>query len=173
MKDLKIHNKEKGNLISIKPIANIHSDRQYLASIIISLLNLTKGCLYIEASRPNYNVNDIIEDLKRIFINNDSFKSNFFEVSFFCHEINDALLSILSEIWFAYEHTAYCFFVDDKIEFNVKRKAWYEITSRIDSFVMFRGIEEDVLWIGKSNGLEFNIESHGDGIFINKAFLRW
>lgn len=158
MKDIKIHNKEKGNLISIKPLEDIYADRRYLIFVIVNLFNLTKECLYVEASRPNYDVSNIIKKLKGILINNDSFKSSFFELSFFCNEVDDALLDILSEIWFAYEHPAYCFFVEDKIGFDVKRQAWSHITSQIDSFVMFKGAEEDVLWIGKSDDLEFRLE---------------
>ena len=34
-------------------------------------------------------------------------------------------------------------------------KPWYEIANMVESYIVFKGIEEDVVWIGKSDNLEF------------------
>ena len=159
MKNIKIHYNENGNLISIKPLEDIYADRQYLISVIDNLFKRTKGCLYIEASRPNFEVNHIIEKLKTILKHNDSFESNDFRLSFQCNEITNELFYILAKIWFAYEHGSISFFPIEKINFEINQLAWYDITTYTDSIVMFKGVEEDVIWIGKSDKYEFNLEN--------------
>lgn len=163
MKNLKIHNDKDGNLISIKSIEDCYADRRYLASIIDKLFSLTGGCLYIEVSRPNYDVSLIMEKLKNAFPDNIDLATyvNFLEVSF-CYngnKLSNDMRDILSDIWFSYEHRAFCFFVNSEVEFDLNRKPWYKITSGSDSFIMFKGVEEDVLWIGKSDSLAFELDT--------------
>jgi hypothetical protein len=158
MKELKIHNNEKGNLLSIKAVENIYSDKNYFIFIISSLFALTKGCFYVEASRPNYDTNDLVIQLKGILNSNCNFRYTDFEISFWNTKVEEKLLEFLPVIWFAYEHISFCFFTENKIEIDIKRKSWYEITKGSKSYVLFKGVEDDVIWIGKSNELEFDLE---------------
>lgn len=125
-------------------------------SIIKGLSGLINGRLYVGVSRPNYDVAVLIEQLKAVNVGNDSFKYTDFELLFYTNNIDDHLVEILLLLWFAYEHTAFCFFVKEEIEFDIKRKSWYEITTSFKSYVLFRGDEEDVVWIGKSDELKFH-----------------
>ncbi len=160
MKDLKIHNNEKGDLLSIKSIENTYYDRNYFISIVTTLFSLTKGCFYVEVSRHNYDYNaiNLILQLKAILNSNCNFEHTNFGTSFCTNELNESLLETLPVIWFAYEHIAFCFFTENKIEFNVKRKPWYEITKMSKSYVLFKGIEDDVIWIGKNNEMKFDLK---------------
>jgi len=145
------------NLCSIKPVNDTHSDRNYMQSIINTLFNLTKGKFYVEVSRPNYHTAHLKENLKQMMANNKSFNCNNFEISFFSDGISEELIEILPQLWFAYEHTAFCFFVENEIQIDIKRKPWSEITTNTKSYILYKGIEEDVLWIGKSNELKFDL----------------
>ncbi len=56
------------------------------------------------------------------------------------------------EIWLEYEHPSLIAHNENKL---IMRKdfyadSWSETTSLIKSIVLFKGVEEDVLWIGKS-----------------------
>lgn len=157
MKELKIHSNENGNLLSIKHFDKNYSDRNYFISIIESLINLTNGVFYTEASRPNYDITDLLRQLKGILSDNCNFRNTDFEILFWCWEMGEKVLGILPTIWDAYEHVSLCFFIENTIEIDIKRKPWYEITTRSKSFVLFKGVEEGVIWIGKSNELKFSL----------------
>lgn len=157
MKELKIHSNEKGNLLSIKPVDNTYSNRSYFIFIITTLFALTKGCFYVEASRPNYNTNDLLIQLKEVLSSNCNFRYTDFEISFWDTKAGEKSLAFLPSIWFAYEHISVSFFVENNIEIDIKRKSWDEITESSKSYVLFKGVEEDVIWIGKSNDLEFDL----------------
>ncbi|MEZ0006277.1 hypothetical protein ABH942_001640 [Flavobacterium sp. 28YEA47A] len=165
MRELIIYSKHDNNLCSIKSVDNTHSGEYYLRAIINTLLNLTGGKFYVEVSRPNYGTTHLKENLKQIMVDNNSFKSSSFEVSFFSDGISEELMEILPQLWFAYEHTAFCFFMENEIEVDVKRRPWHEITTNTKSYVLFKWVEEDVLWIGKSNELEFDLVRKINNIF--------
>jgi len=160
MKEINIHERYGKNLCSIRPFENIYQDHVYLASKILYLFSLTGGVLHVQVSRPTYEYepNEMGRKIKIILKNNMNFdyKSDFFEFSFHCSDFNDELLNMLSKVWFAYEHVTYIFFADRKGGLDVKRMPWYVITSNAKSFVMFKGAEEDVVWIGKSKELTFD-----------------
>lgn len=157
MRELIIYNKYDNNLCSIKSVDDTHSGTYYMRTIINILLNLTRGKFYVEVSRPNYDTTHLKENLKQIMVDNKSFNCTNFEISFLSDGISENLRDFLPQLWFAYEHTAFCFFVENEIAADVKRKSWSEITTNTKSYVLFKGIEEDVLWIGKSNELEFDL----------------
>ena len=157
MKELIIHENCQNNLCSIKSIENNYSDRNYMESIIYSLLNMTHDRFYVEASRPNYEITSLEESLKHIMLDNKTFKFTNFGISFSDNRVSKELIEILPLIWFGYEHIAICFFIRNEIQFDIKRKPWYEITENQQSYVLFKGIEEDVIWIGKSKELTFDV----------------
>lgn len=152
MKDIR----KKGNLLSIKSIEDIYADKQYLKMLMYKLFSLTQGLIYIEASRPTYeyDIYDLVDNLTPILSNNN-FNFDSFGLSFKVNEISTNLVDLSPIIWFAYEHVTFCFFKESSTEFNLKRKSWNYITSNAISYVMFRGAEDDVIWIGKSDELEF------------------
>ena len=153
------------NLCTIKPVNDTHSDRYYMQAIIKTLLSLTRGKFYVEVSRENYATTYLKENLKQIMVDNNSFKFSSFEVSFFSDGISEELIEILPQLWFAYEHTAFCFFEENEIGINIKRKPWSEITTNTKSYVLFKGMQEDVIWIGKSNELTFDLVQKVTNIF--------
>jgi len=160
MRELKIHSNEAENLLSIKPVGNTYSDRNYLIFVITTLFTLTKGSFYVEASRPNYDTTDLVKQLKEILNGNRSLRYTNFEILYWDTKVDKKVLETLTTIWDAYEHVSFCFFTENKTEIDVKRKPWYEITTSSKSYVLFKGAEEDVVWIGKSNELKFDIGSH-------------
>lgn len=159
MKELKIHSKEKNNLLSIKPIDDNYLDKNYLISIIRSLFTLTKGCFYVEVSRPNFDTSYLALELQSILDRDSGFRYTAFEILFYSKHINEELLKVLSVLWFSYEHVSFCFLKKSESEIDLKRKSWYEITEKFESYVLFKGVEEDVIWIGKNKKLKFDLET--------------
>jgi uncharacterized protein YlxP (DUF503 family) len=66
-----------------------------MRAIIKTLLSLTRGKFYVEVSRENYDTTYLKENLKQIMVDNNSFKSSSFEVSFFSDGISEELIEIL------------------------------------------------------------------------------
>lgn len=159
MKEVNIHDRWDSNLCSIKSVEDIHSDRMYIISLVESFYNMTGRLLYVDVSRPNYDVNDIIEHINRIQSNIcDLFIGpNYFELSFAIDKdkIVNEVFYVISELWFAFEHPCFCFFLEEKNLLFNKRSTWYDTTEKTLSFVMFKDAEEDVVWVGKSRDLEW------------------
>lgn len=154
MKEFKSHNSN--NLISIKSIENNLFDRKYFIELNRKLLFMTSGLVYIQASRPNYifNIDEFRND--DLIIGNQISNCNFNEeICFFIRKDSNNLLNFLTKIWFSFEHISFCYTDQDFINFDLKRKSWSEIVKNIESFVVFKGIEDDVVWIGKSEKLSF------------------
>jgi len=155
MKDIRIQN----DLFSVKSINDNYVDRTYFVFLIEKLLEST-GLLYVEANKDNYNITRTLESLKKQIHIIDNLqvgkRMNDISFSFYKEKLEIDMLHNIIDIWFAYEHCAFCFFKDKSTPLPEKRKAWYDITKKTKSYVMFKGIEEDVVWIGKSHELEFN-----------------
>ncbi|AQX02277.1 hypothetical protein [Elizabethkingia anophelis] len=163
MKDTHVYNdqKYKENLLSIKSPYKHLKQVEFLLEDIFSILHIQlPGCLIIECSRPTfeYDLNDLNTKIKNLIDNKEEY---FFCDSFETRYINNNFknietLNILPELWFAFEHINICFTNDKVININdYYRKHWYEIANMVESYIVFKGVEEDVVWIGKSDNLEF------------------
>jgi hypothetical protein len=160
MKEIFVYQQYAGNLRPIKSVSNTLSDRNYLIALIEYLFSATGGYLYVEMSRPNWNTDRIKNRLQEISFISDGLQMSDedFELSFSCKEkpLDASFLYLLPEIWFTFEHGVFCFFVDAESPMPTRRSSWNKITEFASAFVMFRGPEEDVVWIGKSEDLAFN-----------------
>ncbi|HFI4796666.1 TPA: hypothetical protein ACGQK4_002391 [Elizabethkingia anophelis] len=163
MKDTHVYNdkKYKGNLLSIKSPYKHLTQLEFLLEDIFSILHKQQpGCLFIECSRPtyDYDLNDLNNEIKNSIRDKDIyFSSNTSEIRYSDNDFkNNEILDILPKLWFAYEHL--CFRFTNVKNNNINdyyRKPWYEIANMVESYIVFKGIEEDVVWIGKSDNLEF------------------
>jgi hypothetical protein len=163
MKEIKQHTAD-GDLISIASLTNCYGDQRYLALLISSLLTLTSGQVHVWLSRPDYDydIEKFVNLLKEAFPKIDLLiKPEYFEVSFVttAKEIDEQVLAILSKLWFAFQHASFVFSASVNSPFDVKRRAWYEIVAEVRGFVVFKGAEDDVLWIGKSSDIQFDLNS--------------
>lgn len=147
------------NLCSLKSVPETYEGKTYLAFLIATIHLKTGGPLYAELHRRNYDVRPLLEQL-------DKFSDHIFDLtkdnetaifSIKAGHMSDALLYLLSELWFAFEHSSFCFFESGiPAPKSIYRKGWSDITSQSTSYVMFRGAELDVVWIGKSDELAFD-----------------
>ena len=153
MNDIRIH---KESLISIKSIDSDLDGQIHLSNIIQNLFSIT-GYLYVEASRPNCPMTDIIDLVKGLKTNSIDWYLDDFCLMFSLTDSDHIISRTLSKTWFAYEHCIICFFTQKPLRLK-KRIPWHEITAGNKSFVMFRGPEEDVVWIGKSYDFDFDFE---------------
>jgi len=67
------------------------------------------------------------------------------------------VINLLPLIWFHYQHVAFSFFRSSGNKFITKVMSWKDITQKETSYVMFKGAEDDVVWIGKSKELKFDL----------------
>ena len=156
------------NLYSIYPVSNLYSDKQFLLSVIANLHALASEQIFLYANRPTYEIDPKgINDL--ISMNSDRFdnltiENDAFEISFSSNKekCTEELFEVLIDLWFAYEQPSIHFFKTNQDKFPIKRDAWYEITERSSSYIMFKGPEENVVWIGKSETLKLDTSSFSE-----------
>ncbi|MBB2950106.1 hypothetical protein [Sphingobacterium sp. JUb56] len=156
MKEHKIHSNEGGNLLSIKSFENTYSDRNCLINAILNLSE-KMGYFYINASRPDYTDSELLSKLNLVLNDKKNFIYNNFEISFEGTNLNEEVINLLPLIWFHYQHVAFSFFRSSGKKFITKGMSWKDITQKETSYVMFKGAEEDVVWIGKSKELKFDL----------------
>jgi hypothetical protein len=166
MKEINIYINKHNNLCSIKSIENQYSDIlyfQYLFQRILKVSNLVT----VQVRRPYNKVDDVVNK-----VNNIAEKINYLKIehknialSFSYNVItdNEDFIEVCSSIWFGYEQPAFCFFsesiTNDDINYILDNQmlAWYDITKLFSCFMVFRGIEEDVAWIGKHRNLTYDM----------------
>lgn len=106
----------------------------------------------------NSNHIELIEDMCETLI----FNEGFYKV---CFKVKHAFLSInrmqISKLWDYYEYPA-LIFINDKINVNkfiqiVKGDFYYNnvVSSLSNSVIFYKSFEENVLWIAKSNDVDF------------------
>lgn len=167
MMDVKIHKNSNNQLLSIKGVGYNYQSKQYILKLL-NKLTQSAGNVIIQVRRNNYkdsSINKIILDFDSLGISNLKVDKNLFEISFSfnSNKLNDELLQALVDFWFCFEQPSYYFLtnleeliLNQEILLNINL-SWKEAVKVSNSYVMFKGIEEDVIWIGKSNKLEFDI----------------
>jgi hypothetical protein len=162
LKDIKQHNE---NLCSIAGIENTFSGRNIIREFLNKLLPETV-LIIAQAQRPYYEPEFLEKSILRISseFENSEIDEDWFSLSFkyYAKENNDSFIQIFSEIWFDYEQAVFSFFVTGQQmqlykNLNIDgRMSWKDITASSPSYVLCKGAEEDVLWIGKSVDLNFD-----------------
>jgi hypothetical protein len=162
MKDIHYH---KENLCSIARIENSFSGKYILRDILNRILRSTV-LVIATIERPFYTVQSSIAEISTISteLKDLIIAENLFSISFkyYTKENNDDFINTFLEIWFEYEQPAFSFFVIGQDlqtykNLEIHRHMYVEqITALSPCYVLFRGIEEDVIWIGKSDNLKFD-----------------
>ena len=157
MKEIIVYNNHNANLSSIKSIEDNYSDKSYMHEIMENLYNLTGGTIYIHAIYDNYDLTTITSGISKSIdkISNLLHSNNFNEISFECDILDYNLYELIKEMWFAYEQMILIFFSNKKEKFDGNKVSWEKVTLENNCFAIFKGIEEDVIWIGKSENLKF------------------
>ncbi|NQX86047.1 MAG: hypothetical protein HRT67_09100 [Flavobacteriaceae bacterium] len=160
MKKIVRHNTE---LLSIKSINNSVWEDKIIFKMLLKKIFVNNDNILATFKNLVYFHSNLQKRLLQI-INYETFiKSNydscFSEISFYLKisNIDDKSLEIINELWTIYEQPSLLIYNENEDDKKLARKEksiflipWKEITSTLDSIILFRGIEEDVLWIGKS-----------------------
>jgi hypothetical protein len=162
VKDINYHNE---SLCSVAQIENSFSGKYILRDILNRILRNT-GLIIATIERPFYTgqssiaaISQISSEVKDLIIGEDLFSISF---KCFTKENNDDFINAFLEIWFEYEQPTFSFFVTGQNTETYKnleihrRMNVKQITSLSPCYVLCRGIEEDVMWIGKSDNLKFD-----------------
>lgn len=162
MKNVNYHNE---NLCSIAGFENTFFGESIIREILGKLFQKT-NIVIAEIQRPYYepellkkSIIDISSEVENLKIDEDWFSISF---DYHAKEDNDKFIELFIDIWFGYEQPTFSFFVtaqEKKSYQNLiigNRMSWRDITDISSSYVLCKGIEEDVMWIGKSKNLKFN-----------------
>lgn len=157
--NIKYHNR---NLISIGYIQNDYCGRTYLRYLIQEFVQSTYA-LYVNANRRNY-ILDFAPNLINIFSEKKvSVKVADLDdgISFWWNSKNkldeNLLFDLLIDLWIEYEQI-FILFSNEKNDINkrvLSNLSWDIICSEMNSFIMFKSVEDNVIWIGKSSQLNF------------------
>jgi hypothetical protein len=151
--EIKQHNHYSNHLYSIKGIINDYEGRLYLSDFF-SKLFLKTNFFFIKLNRRNYETNSIFERNRGLEILEVG--GNYEEVLIYFNELNRDLIM---DLWFAYEQPIFCFCIDkndlEKLHNTLmKRTSWEQILNKLQTYVLFKSAEEDVLWFGKRKGTD-------------------
>lgn len=159
MKDLNYHH---ANLLSIKSInTQAWGDKLFFKNLVLGFID-KKQSIIVTARRPNDLLNtELLLDEAKL--------SGFVDIPYFyrdeiilqviqrAHE--DRPLELLAKYWVAYEHITITIKENSATIEKPKHLFKYTWTEMIQvmsaSFVFFKGVEDDVIWIGKSPEIEF------------------
>jgi hypothetical protein len=165
MRNIVVYVNKNDNLCSIKPVEHDFSGYNYLIKLLEYLSDNLNSIIYVNVSKPYYETQELVNRLKsfqeilfELYISDD-----LFEISFYVSKSNLScdIIKLLTDIWFEYEQP---FFILTSSEvsnadilnlINNRRTKWYHVTSCINAYVMYKEVEQDVVWIGKSSDLNF------------------
>lgn len=166
--DIKTHKNENNQLLSIKGVDYDYQSKQFILKLLNKLIQFA-GNVLIQLRRNNYE-DSSIDKLKKegVSLGVKSLKvdSNLFEISFNFNaaKSKEELLPLIVDLWYCFQQPVYYFFTnEERLEYYNEillnnNLSWKEVVDLSNSYVMFKGAEEDVIWIGKSDELEFDLE---------------
>jgi hypothetical protein len=160
MIDIKIQSNNQ--LCSIKPI-DINDASKFKFSQIIQKLSDDLHFGLVVLKRRNYD-NNTLEDLInyrfQLGVYNVVLDSDVFEISFCFNtgKVSGHLLSVLFEFWHSFEQPTYYFFETSGFiyqdSFLRHVLSWQEIVNTFNSALLFKDVEEEVIWLAKTEGLQ-------------------
>jgi len=153
MKEINYHS---SNLLSFSTINLTYWKDRIIFKKIIETLFRKKNMIYFFGQRPE----------NSIFINNINnmnliyYDEKYFDIILSFNKSSDFYidnLELCTEYWTRYEQAIFLFSDDRDLIGDKKylRKSWKDLVSLSDSFILFKGIEENVTWIGKSELINF------------------
>ena len=160
MKNINQHGE---TLVSIAGIEDTFSGRYLFREIINNILP-TASMIFAKASRPHFYPISMVTLIDKAagLIENLSLDKDLFSVSFNykTRTDNDELFYLLEELWFEFEQPCFVFYQDDGQAARTFKPdiSWKKITETWSSFVLFKSVEDDVVWLGRSSGIRLPIE---------------
>ena len=123
--------------------------------------------MLIYCASINYYVNELMEKVKQQgisnLITNLEIEHNVL-ISFQLDsgtELPEQIVTTLADLWFGFEHSSFYFF-KSKEELRKHTPtilnyglSWQRVSELPNAFLFYKGIEEDVVWIGKSKDIPF------------------
>lgn len=150
-------------LFSIAGVNDSFNGRYQVRELIYHILRTT-AFIRVEAKRPFFQPSVSYALLKRVSgqIEHLNLPKDLFSVSFDYSvlEDNDDIVQLLAELWFDYEQPFFSFFQSllDKEKKIEPKMTWKDVTEMALCFVMFRSVEEDVVWVGKSKDITIDLK---------------
>ena len=158
--------KHNNNLVSISFEGNDYHIRSFIRNVFEKLLD-TSNYSIIETRRPYHGVEKTISkmDIVLDYLKDISCDKYFNEMSFL-YDRNKLMdfdfIELCVEVWFEYEQPCFVFsnLENDKSGNNInpmmKNLKWDKKINYYKGYILFRGVEENVIWIGKSLDIEFS-----------------
>ena len=149
---------------SIKSVQENYAGKVFLSRILFQFLDKT-NFLRVEAMRANYS----LDEVKKLEQQNRSKFRSVIDIeermsfSISTSSIDDSVVELLTAIWFAFEQPVFYFLMDVEslvlLQEYLKENIRYygQIVEKIDSIMLFKSTEEDVIWIAKNKNRDFGI----------------
>lgn len=155
MLELALYNNE--NLISIKDTKNESCFNSEVFYNILSRIynNTSFKSIIIKYSRPNFANKYILDILTNYNIYIDIY-NDYNQISDFLTFFDHNKFELLTKVWSYFQHTSIYFIEEDIKEKEISNYEWVYITKKYKSYVIYKDIEENVIWIGKSKNLKFD-----------------
>jgi hypothetical protein len=153
------------NKCSIQPITDSTYDRVYLELFLKKILNAS-SLIILEARRPLTIIDVDILNYTKIKSQADISKisADLFDLFFLFKKKNVTydFFNLCFNLWFNYEHVSYTFLIHEEdletpLVFSSSNTFLSQqiLLKNVSFFNLSKGIEEDVLWVRKSNDMEF------------------
>lgn len=165
MKDIYYHKNE--NLCSIGRIGDTISGKSIIREVLNVILPKTE-LVFAKIERPNYesmpsikSVAEISSEIEELKFPEEGYSMTF---KYYPKADNDNFIKTLSRLWLDHEQPTFSFFLPGQEpqfykDLHVGRQlAWDEVTALAPCYIVYKGIQEDVLWIGWSDNLEFELD---------------
>lgn len=166
MKNQEVILHEKGMLLSIKPFqVDNYYDKIFFIELLSNYITISKR-VYIIGRRPEYDASTWIHKIEQRILNikeATSIQITNRDISIVIYDSSNKHLAvdIITYIWNAYEQPSVIFMTNSNIDIKTHisllstRTSWENVVSASSSYCFFRGIEDDVLWLGRSSELSF------------------
>jgi hypothetical protein len=72
-------------------------------------------------------------------------------------DLNEDVFDLINSFWYYFEQTSLLITNDLKAyaELDIKNMYWHDIVQKSNSFLFYKGLQEEVIWIGKSGNINF------------------
>src|SRR5690606_12636176 len=152
-------------LLSVDGVEDSFSGRSKLRTLTNKVLSRTLSA-YIEAKRPIFQpsfspemMKPPSEQIEQLELEDDQFSVSF-NFHWTAQTSFDEFVKLLLELWCDYEQPFFCFFpsVSYKRRKIPQNLSWKEVVALETCLVMFKSVEEDVVWIGNSTEFEIKFD---------------
>jgi hypothetical protein len=119
------------------------------------ILSTNMRSLTIKHLKVIEDANKLLQDENIIF-----WADSEYVCAFVKEAMTEDMYNLIVSFWATFEHNALIFTNDldpfvEIFQFGYEKTDWYDLVHKARSFIFFKGLQEEVIWIGKNGNLDF------------------